>query len=434
MTLPGLSRALLVRYLVTVGVVLGAAECVLYALVRRSQRHASEITLRKEVERIASLTLLDAHLAEVSDSPGAPLSREPVSWQVLFPDGSALGWSSDLHEESPPLPSIGAEAGEPALETIHLAEARHEGTPVLAARLRTLRVRNFRRDRPELMPPQMVFDIRAVMSLSVAEAGVDRLRGYLLAGFPLSMAVVALGGRRLIRQAVRPVQRALERERRFTGAVSHELRTPLTALRGEVEVALRRPRARDEYAETLRSVQRVAHDMSDLVEELLVLSRADAGLLLVGASSLRVEALVEKLRETARLAVPDGRLALSSTAGAEARILGDARLLSVAVRNLLENAVVHGGQGAVGLRVEDEGVVLVIAVDDEGPGVPSDVQAQVGDGEDGALVRKDGRRRFGLAIARAVAEAHGGRLDFAPRPGAGTTASIRIPYAAAEVA
>lgn len=434
MTLPSLSRALLVRYLVTVGVVLGAAECVLYALVRRSQRHTSEITLRKEVERIASLTLLDAHLAEVSESPGAPLSREPVSWQVLFPDGSALGWSSDLHEESPLLPAIGGEAGETALETIHLAAARHEGTPVLAARLRTLRVRNFRRDRPELMPPQMVFDIRAVMSLSVVEAGVDRLRRYLLAGFPLSMAVVALGGRRLIRQAVRPVQRALERERRFTGAVSHELRTPLTALRGEVEVALRRSRAPEEYAETLRTVQRVAHDMSDLVEELLVLSRADSGLLLLGASSLRVETLVEKLRETALFVVPDGRLALSATAGAEGRVLGDARLLSVAVRNLLENAVVHGGQGAIGLRVEDDGAVLVIAVDDEGAGVPSDVMAQVGGGRDGALVRKDGGGRFGLAIARAVAEAHGGRLELTPRPGMGTTAAIRIPYAAAEVA
>jgi signal transduction histidine kinase len=429
LTLRDLSRGLLVRYLVTVGLVLAAAEGVLYTLVRRSQHHTAEITLRKEVERIASLTLLDAHLAEVSENPGAPLSREPVSWQVLFPDGGALGWSSDLHEESPRLPAIGG--SDPPPEVIHVAGAVHGGAPVLAARLRTLRVRNFRRDRPELMPPQMVFDIRAVMSRTVVDSGLDRLRWYLLAGFPLSMGVVAFGGLRLIQEAVLPVKRALERERRFTGAVSHELRTPLTALRGEVEVALRRPRAAAEYAETLQAVGGAAREMSTLVEELLVLARAESGLLLLGAATVRVDALVERLRETARFVAPDAAIVVAGGAIADACVRGDATLLSVAVRNLLENAVRHGGGGDVALRVEEDAGMLVLSVDDEGEGLPPEAAAGLGEDGSALLVGKDGHARFGLAIARAVAEAHGGRLFVAPRPGGGATVSIRVPCGAA---
>jgi signal transduction histidine kinase len=432
LTLRDLSRGLLVRYLVTVGLVLAAAEGVLYTLVRRRQHHAAEITLRKEVERIASLTLLDAHLAEVSENPGAPLSREPVSWQVLFPDGGALGWSSDLHEESPPLPAVGG--NDLPLEAIHVAHDVHEGAPVLAARLRTLRVRNFRRDRPELMPPQMVFDIRAVMSRAVVDSGLDRLRWYLLAGFPLSMGVVAFGGLRLIQEAVRPVKRALERERRFTGAVSHELRTPLTALRGEVEVALRRPRAAAEYAETLQAVGGIAREMSTLVEELLVLARAESGLLLLGAATVRVDALVDRLRETARLVAPELDIAVTCRAPADTHVRGDAALLSVAVRNLLENAVRHGGGGMVALRVDEDGGALVLSVDDEGRGLPSEIAARLDEDGSALLAGKDGRARFGLAISRAVAEAHGGRLLVASRPAGGSTVSIRVPCAAAEEA
>jgi len=431
LTLRDLSRGLLVRYLLTVGLVLAAAEGVLYVLVRGSQRRASEITLRKEVERVASLTLLDAHLAEVSENPGAALSREPVSWQVLFPDGGALGWSSDLQEESPALPAVGG--GDLPLEDIRVGEAVHEGAPVLAARLRTLRVRNFRRDRPELMPAQMVFDIRAVMKRAVVDAGLDRLRWYLLAGFPLSMAVVAFGGLRLIQAAVAPVRGALARERRFTGAVSHELRTPLTALRGEVDVALRRPRAANEYSETLQAVGGIARDMSELVEELLVLARAESGLLLLGAASVRVDALLPRLREASRVAAPDGRIAVSCTAAGEARVRGDATLLAVAVRNLLDNAVRHGGGGAVALRLHDDAGALVMSVDDEGEGLPADVAVGLENGS-GPLVRKDGHARFGLAIARAVAEAHGGRLSVEPRTARGATVSIRVPYAAREEA
>ena len=431
MTLRDLSRRLLVRYLVTVGLVLGAAEAVLYLLVQRSQRRAAEITLRKEVERVASLTLLDAHVAEVSDSPGAPLSREPVSWQVLFPEGDALGWSDDLGEGSPSLPGVGGDAL--PLETIELAATHHEGAPVLAARLRTLRVRNYRRDRPELMPAQIVFDIRAVMGEAVVHAGLDRLALYLAAGFPVAMALVALGGRRLIQHAILPMKWAIERERRFTGAVSHELRTPLTALRGEVDVALRRPRDAGDYRRTLEVVARLAGEMSELVEELLVLARAGSGTLLVGASSLRVGDLLVALQQTAQRVAGD-RVVLTCTARGDARVLGDARLLSVAVRNLLENAVTHGGTGPVALRVEEEGADLVLRVDDEGAGLPAEVHDHLATADGDALVRRDGHARFGLAIARAVAEAHGGRLSPATRPKGGSAVAIHLPLAATEEA
>ena len=428
MTLRDLSRGLLVRYLVTVGLVLVTAEAALYLFVRHGQRRTAEITLRKEVERIASLTLLDSHLAEVSDNPGPPLSREPVSWQVLFPDGDPLGWSPDMTEESPPLPAVGGD-GLP-LEAIRVEVTVHEGSPALAARLRTLRVRNFRRDRPELMPPQMVFDVRAVMTLAAAHAGLQRLRWYLIAGFPLSMGLVAFGGLRLVEEAVRPVKNALERERRFTGAVSHELRTPLTALRGEVEVALRRPRSVAEYAETLHTIGGISQDMSTLVETLLVLARAESGLLLLGAAGVRVEVLLDRLREIARLAAREAAIHVSSTANADLHVPGDATLIAVAVRNLLENAVRHGGGGAVTLRVQEQGGMLVMSVDDQGAGLPSEVAAHLAESGPAPLVRNDGHARFGLAIARAVAEAHGGRLSAERRADRGATISIHVPVAA----
>jgi signal transduction histidine kinase len=74
-----------------------------------------------------------------------------------------------------------------------------------------------------------------------------------------------------------------------------------------------------------------------------------------------------------------------------------------------------------------------MSVDDEGEGLPADVAAGLENGS-GPLVRKDGHARFGLAIARAVAEAHGGRLSVEPRTARGATVSIRVPYAAREEA
>jgi signal transduction histidine kinase len=101
----------------------------------------------------------------------------------------------------------------------------------------------------------------------------------------------------------------------------------------------------------------------------------------------------------------------------------------VAVRNLLENSLRHGG-GAVALRLHADAGQLVMSVDDEGAGVPLEVAAHLAQHGGSLLVRTDGHARFGLAIARAVAEAHGGRLSVTARAGRGSTVSIAVPCVA----
>ena len=210
---------------------------------------------------------------------------------------------------------------------------------------------------------------------------------------------------------------AQARERRFTADVAHELRTPLTALLGEASLLADHldrmpPEARRPAELLIADVARLRR----LVEDLMEISRFDAGAESVHAEEVDVAALV---RAAVRARGWDDRVRLE---GDGLRVTSDPRRLERIVANLVDNALEHGGS-SVSVRIgENE-----IEVADDGPGIPSEHLPHVFERFYKAdASRSGGGTGLGLAIARENAILLGGELEVASEPGQGTRFTFRL--------
>ncbi|HKE01155.1 MAG TPA: heavy metal sensor histidine kinase, partial [Planctomycetota bacterium] len=228
------------------------------------------------------------------------------------------------------------------------------------------------------------------------------------------------------------LEKAFERQTRFTSDASHELRTPLAVLRTQVEVALRADRSPDEYRATLEACLRSAQRMTALVEALLALARADADEAPIAREEVWLDALA---RETAELLQPaaEAENVTLHCAAAPARVHGDPRLLADVVSNLVHNGVRYnrpGGRVDVSVARDDGHVVL--RVSDTGIGIPAEARGRLFERfyrVDPARSRERGGAGLGLAIAHRIVEAHGGSIDVESEPGEGSAFTVRLPSA-----
>ncbi len=222
---------------------------------------------------------------------------------------------------------------------------------------------------------------------------------------------------------------AFEAQRRFTADASHELRSPLTALRGELELALRRERDPDEYRRVIDSSLEEAVRLSSLTEDLLALARSDAGVM-----TLRLEEvdLGERLRfavDRLQARITDKELRVSVDAPAEATGLYDAKLVDQLVWNLLDNAVKFSTPGgAIEASIVPSGEEFVLTVADTGPGIPEEALRHIFDRfsrvDDAHAAEGTG---LGLSIVQAIAETHGGSVTAANGDTGGARFQVRLP-------
>ncbi len=208
-------------------------------------------------------------------------------------------------------------------------------------------------------------------------------------------------------QLLRAQANAAAQAKAFSANAAHELRTPLTAMLGEIQVTLRRDRSSEDYRATLQVVEAEVRRLTRLVEMLLALARADAG-------TLNPAAIRFDLARAARLAADR---AVVAHAGADRRLAlrlapatahGDPLLTGRVLDNLLDNALRHGGEH-VEIALVPAPDLIRVAVSDDGPGVPASIRDRVFErfSREGAPSTGFG---LGLSIARALAEAQGGRL------------------------
>ncbi|MBM3122745.1 MAG: hypothetical protein FJZ97_11275, partial [Chloroflexi bacterium] len=225
----------------------------------------------------------------------------------------------------------------------------------------------------------------------------------------------------------------------FLADVTHELRTPLTVIKGTIETledgALDDAEGRGPL---LASMERETDRLIRLVGELLVLTRADAGAL--GLKLMPVDTLDLARQRCATLGAVAARrgLKLSVEAGegeAAGRfvIQGDSDRLAQVLDNLLDNAIRHAPQGStIVVELQADGAEVSCTVSDHGPGIPPEHLPFIFERfyrVDVARDRAAGGAGLGLAIARALVEAHGGRINARTAPGRGTTISFRLPVA-----
>jgi signal transduction histidine kinase len=210
-----------------------------------------------------------------------------------------------------------------------------------------------------------------------------------------------------------------EQQRRFVADAAHELRSPLARIRAELEVNLAHPGSAD-LAATQASVLTEAVRLQRLVDDLLLLARADAGAAdLRGAGPVDLDDVVERLAMARR---PHGDRQIDTRGVVPAQVSGHRPQLERAVANLLDNAVRHARSRVV-VTLEEKAGAVVLAVADDGPGVPveaGELVFQRFTRLDDARSANEGGAGLGLAIARNIVEQHGGRLtlDGAGLPGA----------------
>ncbi len=232
-----------------------------------------------------------------------------------------------------------------------------------------------------------------------------------------------------LKSANKALAEANENQRRFTADASHELRTPLTRLRLATDIAMAPGATEAERGKAIEVADASTRSMSRLVQELLLLARADAGQM-----NIRHEALDLRLVASDALsALPDAQAHRVTPKFPNERICaqGDAEALTRVCTNLIENALRHTpATGKITIAVEDHGDRATITVADDGEGIAPEHLARITERfyrVDAARARADGGTGLGLAICQSIVEAHGGRLRVESEVGVGTTVTIEIP-------
>lgn len=224
---------------------------------------------------------------------------------------------------------------------------------------------------------------------------------------------------------------AFRRQRQFTADASHELRTPLTAIKGQVEVALRRPREAAAYRGVLQAVNEEVDRLIRLVGSLLTLAKADAGQIPIASEAVRLGELIAAAVEQVRPAAQHQDLEVRLEPGPDITLQADEDLLLQLLLNLLDNAVKYtpaGGQVAAGWNLD--GQHLQLWVRDTGIGIASEHLPHIFDRfyrVDKARSRAEGGAGLGLSICRWIAEAHGGSVSVRSAPGQGSTFTVVLP-------
>jgi len=223
------------------------------------------------------------------------------------------------------------------------------------------------------------------------------------------------------------MQKAFEAQTRFLQDASHELRTPITAILGHVGYLLRRTPLNEVQRESLETVRREAERMGKLVSDLLELSQS--GSWRIEPIPVRVLDLLEEVREEFKRSF-EGEILVE--APPEVYVRGDPDRLHQVLANLVSNSLKAGAR-QVWLRAFDLKDKVVVRVEDDGEGIPEEHLPHLFERfyrVDKARDRERGGSGPGLAIVKAILEAHGGEVWVESEVGQGTAFSFSLPASA----
>src|SRR4051812_41188463 len=231
---------------------------------------------------------------------------------------------------------------------------------------------------------------------------------------------------RTLNEMLARLETAFARERAFVADASHELRTPLAILRMELELALRGRHTRGELEAALRSAAEETDRLSRLAEDLLVIARSDQGRLPMRPQALDADDVLRRVagRFETRARAEGRPLAPQPSPGV--KVNADPARLEQALANLVDNALRYG-DGTVALSARQSNGTVELHVSDEGPGFPPHFLPRAFERFSRAdEARGGGSAGLGLAIASAVAAAHGGTAHAENRE-AGAGGGIALP-------
>lgn len=226
------------------------------------------------------------------------------------------------------------------------------------------------------------------------------------------------------------IQGDFERQARFTADASHELRTPVAVILAQTEMARRKERTPAEYRESIEACYSTAKRMKRLVDDLLTLTRADAGSLHLQIAEVDLAQIVEECMDALEPIATEHGLRLQRDF-ASVQVEGDPEKLAQVVSNLLGNAIRYNRQGGeIKASVQEEGGFARLCIADTGIGISSADLPRIFDRffcADPARSPQEGGTGLGLAIVKGIVEAHSGSIVCASEVARGTTFTLMLP-------
>ena len=439
---------------------------VLYIVTARSLRDAIDQSLEetavaavRSLEERGFLPLIDENEL-MSQFP--ELARIDKFFQIFSPSGTITIRSPNVKQHELPL---SREALDVAFTGKTIFEsAKYPKEPPL----RLISV-------PIMYRGNLLYIVQVGTSMESVEETLTRLLLVLLVTMPLALAVSLAGGWFLAGRALRPVdditlaaqriaggdltqrlkvppspdeigrladtfnnmiarlETSFRQIRQFSSDASHELRTPLTVMKGETELALRRPRDAKDYTVVLESNLEEIDRMTRIVDELLFLSRADMGEVKMERLPVKLESLLEDVHRQASLLGQERDVQVVLGMVTPATVLGDELRLRELFLNLLDNAVKYSTPGgSVDITLQTETGQAKVLITDHGIGISREDQGKIFDRfyrTDDARTHTKKGTGLGLAICAWIVESHHGRIEVDSEIGKGSTFTVTLPLA-----
>jgi heavy metal sensor kinase len=327
-----------------------------------------------------------------------------------------------------------------------------------------------------LPPSRTEYVIVVGSSLEPTDEELESLRGILSYVVPLALVVAGIGGWFLARRSLSPVvamagrarqigienlserlpvvnpkdelgrlaetfnellarlEGSLTQQRQFMADASHELRTPVTTARTAASVALQQPsRPEADYRETLEIIEQETARLSRIVDDMFTLARADAGNYPVRVMPMYLDELIDEIVRAARIVASTRQVSIAAECVRPAPFTGDEDLIRRLIVNILDNAVRYAPSGSgVRIALDHASDAYAISVSDDGPGIAPEIQPRIFERfyrVDAARTHgADGGAGLGLALARWIAEVHGGTVELAASSRLGSTFVITLPH------
>jgi two-component system cell cycle sensor histidine kinase PleC len=219
--------------------------------------------------------------------------------------------------------------------------------------------------------------------------------------------------------------------------MSHELRTPLNAIIGFSEImesAMFGPLGAEKYIEYSRDIRESGEYLLDVINDILDMSKIEAGGIRLSPEAVDLDSLLADCLRVVSTRAGEKRLALDAQVEAGINLNADRRALKQITLNLLSNAVKFTPDGgAVTVRGRRRGDGIIIAIKDNGIGIPQQALQKLGrpfEQVESQLTKRHQGSGLGLAIAKSLVELHGGRMRIRSQLGRGTMVVVRLPVSA----
>lgn len=236
---------------------------------------------------------------------------------------------------------------------------------------------------------------------------------------------------RVLNEMFDRLQRSFEQVTRFTSDASHELKTPLALMQAEVEDALESDSLASEPRQLLSDLSEQCSRLSQIVDGLLLLSRADDRRLVLAQEPVDIVRLVRELMEDAEILAQPAELVLDCELADPVFARGDRRLLARTVMNLIDNAIKHNQpRGWVTIAASASNNEATLRIGNTGPGLAPDAAAHIFDRfyrGDSSHSNETPGHGLGLSIAREIARAHGGDVLLIPSDAKWTEFELGLP-------